>query len=127
MQNAKILIVEDDPFLRELYFETLTDEGYSVDSAEDGEIALKKIQEGGWDLILLDIILPKIDGLEIMRKLKDQPPLQPNKCTLFLTQLDKDEDIKEALRLGDGYLIKSQITPGDLIREVKVYLSKNSN
>ncbi|OGH10283.1 MAG: hypothetical protein A2857_02455 [Candidatus Levybacteria bacterium RIFCSPHIGHO2_01_FULL_36_15] len=125
MDPAKILVVEDDPFLRELYQETLVAEGYHVDTAQDGDEGLNKIKKGGWDLVLLDIILPKLDGLEIMRKIKNEPPDAPNKKIIFLTNLDKDDEIKEALKLGNGYIIKSQITPGDLIREVKVYLDKN--
>ncbi|MEK7534114.1 MAG: response regulator [Patescibacteria group bacterium] len=121
---AKILIVEDDQFLRELYADVLKAEGYIVDSAVDGEEGLKRIKDGGYDLILLDIIMPKIDGLEIMKRIKSDPPINPNKCTVFLTNLDKDEEIKMALKLGEGYLIKSQITPGNLIQEVKIYLEK---
>ncbi len=125
MDKGKILIVEDDEFLREVYVETLKDEGYTVDIAVDGSEGLEKIKQGGYDLVLLDIIMPKMDGLEVMRRIKAEGNANPNKCIIFLTNLDKDEEIKEALKLGDGYLIKSQLTPGDLLREVKVYLSKN--
>src|SRR3989344_137417 len=124
MDPAKILVVEDDPFLRELYQETLVAEGYHVDTAQDGEEGLAKIKQGGWDLVLLDIILPKLDGLEIMRRVKSDDGQKPSKSIVFLTNLDKDEEIKEALKLGDGYLIKSQITPGDLSEEIKLYLQK---
>lgn len=122
MDNKKVLVVEDDQLLRELYVETLKDEGYIVDSAVDGEEGLTKITQGGWDLILIDIIMPKMSGLETMTKAQASSPSIPNKKVIFLTNLDKTEEIKEALRLGNGYLIKSQITPGDLINEVKVYL-----
>lgn len=123
--DKKILLVEDDEFLRELYNDTLTGEGYSITTALDGQEALEKIQVGGWDLVLLDIILPKISGIDVMKQMKNLPPPQnPNKCIIFLTNLDKGEEIKEALLLGDGYLIKSQITPGDLINEVKLYLNR---
>lgn len=125
MAQSKILIVEDDLFLRELYADTLTKEGFFVESASDGEEGLAKIKDGGWDLVLLDIILPKLDGLEIMRKIKGSETSKPNKSIIFLTNLDKDEEIKEAMKLGDGYLIKSQLTPGDLLNEVKFYLAKN--
>lgn len=121
---AKILIVEDDQFLRELYSDVLRAEGYIVDSVVDGEEGFKKIKQGGYDLVLLDIIMPKLDGLEVMRRIKSDPPINPNKCVIFLTNLDKDEEIKTALTLGNGYLIKSQITPGRLVQEVKVYLEK---
>ena len=124
MNALKILIVEDDQFLRELYCDVLKAEGYVIDIAIDGQEGLKKIKEGGYNLVLLDIIMPKIDGLEIMRRIKTDPPALPNKCVIFLTNLDKEEEIRTALQLGNGYLIKSQITPGNLVQEVKTYLSK---
>lgn len=124
MNTVKILVVEDDQFIRELYCDVLKAEGYVVDIAIDGEEGLKKIKEGGYDLVLLDIIMPKIDGLEIMRRIKNDPPALPNKCVIFLTNLDKEEEIRTALQLGNGYLIKSQITPGGLVQEVKTYLKK---
>lgn len=123
--EKKILIAEDDEFLRQLYSDVLKAEGYYIETALDGEDALTKISAGGWDLVLLDIIMPKISGLDVIRKAKDAPqPLIPNKCVLFLTNLDKGQEIKDALLLGNGYLIKSQITPGDLVNEVKLYLSQ---
>ena len=126
--DKRILIVEDDEFLRDLYVDTLSAEGYQLDVAKDGEEALEKIKVGGWDLVLLDIIMPKMSGLEVMKKLKtENPQTKFAKTLLFLTNLDKGEEINEALTLGDGYLIKSQITPGDLINEVKLYLSRNQS
>jgi len=123
----KLLLVEDDQFLRELYADTLKGEGYNLDTAEDGAIAYQKIQKDGLDLILLDIILPKMNGLDIIKQLRAKDPsFKPSKKLIFLTNLDKDEEIKTALQLGDGYLIKSQITPGDLINEVKLYLTPES-
>lgn len=124
MDKTKILIVEDDEFLREVYVETLTGEGYAVDTALDGIDGMAKIKQGGYKLILLDIIMPKIDGLEVVKQLKNQNQFPPNTAVIFLTNLDKDEEIKQALQLGDGYLIKSQLTPGDLIKEVKLFTDK---
>ena len=124
MDQKRILIVEDDLFLRELYTDVLSAEGYKVDAAADGEEALQKMKVGGYNLVLLDIIMPKMDGLEVMRQIQNTPPQAPNKCVVFLTNLDKDEEIRTALKLGNGYLIKSQITPGSLVEEVKTYLDK---
>lgn len=124
MDQPKILVVEDDLFLRELYTDILGAEGYKVEGAQDGEEALQKIKVGGYDLILLDIIMPKMDGLTVMKQMQNTTPQNPNKCVVFLTNLDKDEEIKTALQLGNGYLIKSQITPGSLVLEVKAYLDK---
>lgn len=120
---AKILVVEDEQFLRDLYVDTLKNEGHEIDSAEDGEIALEKMKKGGFDLVLLDIVLPKLNGIEVMEKIAGEPPAVPNKKILFLTNIDKGEEIQRALQLGSGYLIKSKITPGDLIQEVNKYLS----
>lgn len=124
MDPQRILVVEDDLFLRELYTDILSGEGYSVDAVADGEAALEKMKVGGYSLVLLDIIMPKMDGLSVMRQLQNDKPQAPNKCVIFLTNLDKDEEIKTALQLGNGYLIKSQITPGSLVKEIKVYLDK---
>lgn len=124
--KPNILIVEDDDFLREVYVETLTDEGYAVESAIDGEEGMQKIKQGGYDLVLLDIVMPKMDGLTVIKKIKSEGINPNNKKLIFLTNLDKDEEIREALALGDGYLIKSQLTPGDLIREVKLFVSKST-
>ncbi len=125
MDTKRILIVEDDLFLRELYIDTLKAEGYQVEEAVDGEEAFVKLKSGGYDLVFLDIILPKIDGLDIMRKLKTNLPQKANKCVIFLTNLDKSEEIKAAQELGNGYLIKSQINPGTLVEKVKEYLSSS--
>lgn len=125
MCAMKILLAEDDQFLRELYSDVLTAEGYTVETAIDGEEAYSKLIVGGWDLVLLDIIMPKMSGLDVMKKVAEKGPLQqPNKSVIFLTNLDKGEEIKQALILGNGYLIKSQITPGDLVNEVKLYLNQ---
>jgi two-component system, OmpR family, alkaline phosphatase synthesis response regulator PhoP len=124
MDTKKILVVEDDEFLREIYVETLTQEGYQIETAEDGDQAFEKIKQGGWDLVLLDIILPKRDGLEVVKSLREDPNFHFPNPIVFLTNLDNDDQIKQALEFGHGYLIKSQITPGDLIREVKMYLEK---
>jgi CheY-like chemotaxis protein len=123
--DKRILVAEDDLFLRELYTDILTGEGYKVDSAIDGEDTLNKMKIGGYDLVLLDIIMPKMDGLTVMKQMQNATPKAPNKSVVFLTNLDKDEEIRTALQLGNGYLIKSQITPGSLVEEVKTYINKD--
>lgn len=121
---ARILIVEDEKDLLDVYRDTLVANGHEVDTADDGEVAFEKMKQGGYDLVLLDIILPKINGLLIMEKLRTLPPsLNPNKVVIFLTNLDRNEEINQGIKLADGYLIKSKITPDDLIREVNLYLT----
>lgn len=123
----KILVVEDDEFLRELYDELLKGEGYEVTLAEDGEQGLTKISQGGFDLVLLDIMLPKMDGLEILRHLKDKPAAIKNGPTVLLTNLGQDSIIKEGFSLGaSGYLIKAAMNPDQVLSEVKVFLNKST-
>lgn len=124
-QKSSILVVEDDAFLREIYIDTLTRGGYTVDTAVDGDEGYEKIKKGGYDLVLLDIILPKQEGLQIVRTLKEDPNWKPSAPIVFLTNLDNDGEIKQALQLGKGYLIKSQLTPADLLKEVGLYLAKS--
>jgi two-component system response regulator VicR len=121
-QNKKILIVEDDQLLRELYVSTLSEEGYQIDTALDGEEALEKIKDGKWDIILLDIVLPKMNGLDIIKKLHSETHT-PSENIIFLTNLDSQNEKNEALKLGRDYLIKSQLTPDDIVNVVKKYLS----
>lgn len=122
VEQKKILVVEDETFLRDIYTNTLQEEGYFVASAVDGEEALKKMKEKTWDLVLLDIRLPKLSGFDVMEKLKNDSTYKPSP-TVFLTNIYDESQIKNALNsFVSGYLIKTQITPADLINEVKMYL-----
>lgn len=125
-QSAKkILIVEDDQYIRELYVEILEDEGFYVEHAEDGEIGYQKIFHGGYDLVLLDIMLPKMDGLSILEKIKNEtPPISPNHAIIVLSNLGQETTIAKAMTLGaQGYMIKSDYTPAQVINKVKEYLA----
>ena len=122
-QQKKILIVEDDQFLREFYQELLQSEGFLSDVAEDGEVAFRKITEGGYDIVLLDIMLPKKDGLQILKDLKTAPPKQHNGPIVMLTNLGQDAIIKQAFDLGaSGYLVKSALNPDQVLAEIRNYL-----
>lgn len=122
--KAKILIVEDDQFLRELYRDLLIEEGYEIEVAEDGDEGWEKMDEGRYDLTLLDIMLPKKDGLTILKELK---PEKRRACgqIILLTNLGQDAIIKEGFEAGAaGYLIKSALTPDQVLHEVKIFLNK---
>lgn len=123
--SKKILIVEDDQFIREFYQELLVAEGYNIDVAADGEVASQKTQIGGYDLVLLDIMLPKKDGLQILTQLRSQPPKVPNKAIVVLTNLGQDSVIKQCFDLGaDGFLIKSSLNPDQVLVEIRNFLQK---
>lgn len=114
----KILIVEDEEYLRDLYVQILQDEGYSVDIARDGQEGYEKMRANGFDLVLLDVMLPKIDGLTILERLHNEHK-QTNKKVILMTNLGQDSIIARALALGvQGYLVKSDYTPDQLLQEI---------
>lgn len=124
--QKRILVIEDDLFLRDIYMEFLTTAGFSVESAEDGKQGYDKIKEGNWDLVLLDIIMPIMSGVDVMYKLREEENFDSKnyyKKLVFLTNLDNDKEIKDALKFSDAYLIKSQLTPCDILNEVKIFLT----
>lgn len=125
MENAqkRILIVEDDQFLREFYQELLETEGLLVDIAPDGEIASQKIKQGGYHLILLDIMLPKKDGLQVLKDNKTNVPDKKNGPIVVLTNIGQDTIIKNCFDMGaSGYMIKSALNPEQVLQEIHNYL-----
>jgi DNA-binding response OmpR family regulator len=121
---SKILVVEDDRFLRELIVKKLSQEGFEVDFAVDGEDGLTKIKEGKPDIVLLDLILPTIDGFEVLRKLKEED-IVPSLPVIILSNLGQREDIEKGLSLGAAdYLVKAHFTPDEIIQKIKSILTK---
>ncbi len=117
-----ILIIEDDKFLRELISQKLLKEGYDISEAIDGEEGIKKIKEEKPDLVLLDLILPGIDGFEVLSKMKEESTLK-SIPVIILSNLGQKEDIEKGLKLGAiDYLIKAHFTPGEIIEKIKAVL-----
>ena len=125
--SKKILIVEDDQFLREFYQELLAGEGYNVDIAEDGEIAEAKIKTISYKLILLDIMLPKKDGVQILEDIRKNPVSNLGQI-IVLTNLGQDEIIKKCFELGAaGYMIKSALNPEQVLEEIRNYVKASES
>lgn len=122
-ENGKsILLIEDEEVIRELYAEVLRDAGYKVMEARDGDTGLKRALGDEWDIMLLDIMLPGSDGLQILKYVKENERLKM-KPIILLTNLGNEMIIKEAFSKGaDAYLIKSEITPDKIVSEVGNYL-----
>ena len=122
--QKRILVVEDEKFLRELYFDILSGEGFAVDQASDGEEGYNKMHEGGYDVVLLDVMMPKMDGLAVLEKLSLNAPTKPNGAIVILSNLEQDAAIAKGVTLGArGYMIKSDHTPDQVIAKVKSYLT----
>lgn len=121
--GKKVLIVDDDTYLRDLYEEVLKDAGYEVFKATDGEMGLSELMKGGYDLTLLDIMMPKKNGLEVLQALSQVQPRPQNGAILVLTNLAQDPVVSEALKTGaSSYLVKADITPDQLVAKVKEFL-----
>tara|TARA_Y100000310_G_scaffold301221_1_gene337492 strand:+ start:1630 stop:1995 length:366 start_codon:yes stop_codon:yes gene_type:complete len=115
----KILIIEDDKFLRELISQKLIKEGYDIIEAVDGEKGLKSVKEDGPDLVLLDLILPGVDGFEVLAKMKEDPAIS-EVPVIILSNLGQKDDIEKGLKMGAvDYLIKAHFTPGEIIEKIK--------
>jgi len=122
--KIKVLIVEDEDSIRKIYAEYLRNEGFEVQEAQDGEEAVKMVDEFDYDIMLLDIMLPKVDGLEVLKKVKGDPKLKSKKVYM-LTVLGRDSFIKEGFESGaDGYLIKDQETPETIKQNILKALGK---
>ena len=121
--QKKILLVEDEALIRELYGRQLTKAGFTVKPAATGEDAVKFLKAETFDVILLDIMLPGINGLQVLKEFKVSNPNSPAVIVL-LTNLGQDSIIKEGFDLGaSAYLIKTSYTPDQIVQEVQSIIS----
>ena len=119
-----IVLVEDDEFLAELYATKLKMEKFDVALATDGEKGWKTINEKRPDLVLLDIILPKMDGFEVLTKMKANTELK-DIPVILLTNLSQRDEVKRGLDLGaNDYLIKAHFMPSEVIKKIKTLLGE---
>ncbi len=118
--GKRVLIIDDDLYIRDVYEEILKNEGFDVDTAADGVEGERMLLEGGYDLVLLDIMMPKVDGLEVLRRLSIKRPAKPNGPIVVLTNLANDPVLAEAQKLGaKTYIIKSDSAPDEFLKQVK--------
>jgi CheY-like chemotaxis protein len=125
MITKKILLVEDDLFLRDVYKESLESDDLQIEQAVDGAEALDKIKSQDWDLILLDVVMPKMSGIDVVKELVKEESTK-RRSIVFLTNSHDLQDQKEIKDMGYDCLLKSDITPADLISYVQQFLQKAS-
>ena len=120
----KILIIEDDRSLARLYQIKLEKSGYEIQVAYDGEEGFEQITSYQPDIILLDIIIPKIDGFEVLRRLKANASLK-SIPVILLTNLGQEEDMAKGKALGaNDYLIKANFTPAEVVKKMEGIFNK---
>jgi len=118
----KISLIEDDKFLRELMVKKLLTMDYDVTSAVDGESGLSMIKEVKPDVVLLDLILPGINGFEVLEKAKQDPEIA-DIPVIILSNLGQKEDIERGQKLGAAdFMIKAHFTPQEVVNKIKTIL-----
>jgi two-component system, OmpR family, response regulator ResD len=123
--RKKILLIEDEEHIRTLYTKLLKDQNFEVVIAENGVEGLELIKKGGYDLVLLDIMMPLKDGFEILETVKKNNKInQPLQTIVLVTNLYQDQTIAKGTTYGvRGYMVKSDYNPEEFVKQIKSFLS----
>lgn len=112
--SKKILCIEDEPFIGDLYKHALEKAGYQADVIIDGITGLEKARSNEYDIILLDIVIPQLMGVDVLHELKKVPNLKAK--IIIATNLEQDEKTRASIEQeADAYIIKAEITPSQLV------------
>jgi DNA-binding response OmpR family regulator len=113
----KVLCIEDEHFISELYARALTKAGYQVDVQLDGQKGMAAAQTDQYDIILLDLMIPNITGIEVLRTLRDPRKTPKMHAKIIITtNLEQRDDVRDDIEAqADGYLVKAEITPRELV------------
>ncbi|PIS05386.1 MAG: response regulator [Candidatus Buchananbacteria bacterium CG10_big_fil_rev_8_21_14_0_10_42_9] len=115
----KVLLVEDDDTLIDMYKMRFDAEGFDLTVVKDGTTGIDTALQGGWDVILLDVMLPKVDGFMILEEVKKNANTK-NAKVILLTNLGQESDKKKGEEMGaSGYLVKANFTPSQVVDKIK--------
>ncbi len=124
----KILIAEDDFFIRDIYSKVFSLSGYDVQVAVDGMDALEKIKTQPYDIVLLDIMMPRMTGIDVLKNVRSLEPPTKSIPIFIITNLGQQDVIEEAFKLGmDGYILKSQVTPQQIVDEINNFFTNKES
>ncbi len=122
--KEKVLIVDDDPYILKMYELKLGFENYQIATAENGKIALEKIKSFKPDVVLLDILMPELDGFGVLEEMKKYPDHSKTKV-IILTNFGESTNLDKAKSFGVGdFIVKTQLTPSQVVERVKKILGK---
>ena len=125
MEKKKILIVEDDNFVAEVYLAKLTEMGYAAILAQNGEEGIAELKKDKIDMILLDILMPIMNGMEMLEEIKKKEEWK-SIPVILLTNVGEKESIQKVRELGvENYLIKSHFTPAEVIEKIESVFKGN--
>ncbi|HSI21006.1 MAG TPA: response regulator [Verrucomicrobiae bacterium] len=123
-EGTTILLAEDDVILAELYTDRLKQEGFTVVHANNGEDALKMVTEYNPSLIILDIMMPKMNGLDVLKALKENPETKNIPVIIVTALVQEIEKINKMMNPADAYIVKSEVLPAEIIEQVKTRLNR---
>lgn len=120
---AKILLVDDDPLLIRMYQKKLENDGYTVETADDGDVALRKVISFRPDIVLLDIMMPKVNGYEVLASLKKSHETNRIPVILLTNVGSSEQDVERGMELGAvAYIVKAENRPSTVVSKVKEIL-----
>lgn len=124
IKNLKVLLVDDDRFLLDMYSLKFKKSGAEVETASSSTTALEKLKNNKYSILLLDIIMPNIDGLELLKKIREEKLAEG---TLIIMLTNQADDYDKARELGvDGYIIKATTIPSEVVEQVvNIYKDKH--
>lgn len=123
-EKGKILIIEDDRYISKMYQLKLSLEDYDVQVAENGKQGVDKMKEFMPDIVLLDILMPELDGFEVLKIVKSDPTTK-NIPVLIMSNLGQEDHVEKGIKLGAlGYIVKSQYTPSKVVEKIKSVLAE---
>lgn len=119
----RILFVEDDPFIAEIYKKKFETSGFDVVNVANGKAVLKEAKEQVFDLVLLDLVIPEMSGTEVLRELRHNPDYDPDMKIVVFSNLSSQEDRDQCLKLGaNGFISKTEFSPSEVIGEINRFL-----
>ena len=125
-KKIKVFIIEDDIYISDMYRIKLEADNYEVHVASDGIEGIKKLEKDIPNVILLDIVMPKIDGFSVLKMIKENNILK-NVPIILLTNLSQKENIERGFELGAAsYIIKAHFTPSEVVKKIKEVIEKES-
>lgn len=125
---TKILFVEDDPFISEIYTKKFETSGFEVVPALTGRDALKKAHEAAYDLVMLDMVIPEVSGMEVLKELRTNKEYDANLKVVVFSNLSGPQERQDALAAGaNGFISKTDFTPSEVVNEVRRYLDQFSS
>jgi DNA-binding response OmpR family regulator len=120
---AKILFIEDDPLINKIYSTRLKADGYEVYTAETGEVGVAKAQEVIPDLIVLDVMMPHMDGFAVLENLRGDYRFKTTPILMY-SNLNNEDEMKRAKQMGvTEFLIKANLSPTQMVAKIKQYLN----